>query len=83
MQFNLGCVLFNAMQGKDIETRTIFSKARPCFNIWKDLPIKERQLTCLDWGLYLGFEMFTKNVKACTIGNCMDSWKNGASAESC
>ena len=23
----------------------------------EDLPIKGRQLTCLDWGLYLDFEM--------------------------
>ena len=50
-------------------------KAWPRFNIWKDLPIKKRQLTCLDWGLYLDFEMFTKNIKACKIWNCMDSCK--------
>ena len=75
MKFNLGCALFNAMQGYDIETRKIFYKAWPSFNIWKDLPIKERQLTCLDWGLYLDFEMFTKNVKVCKIWNCMGSCK--------
>ena len=49
----------------------------------EDLPIKGRQLTCLDWGLDLDFEMFTYNIKAFKIGNCMDSWKNGASAKNC
>ena len=41
----------------------------------EDLPIKGRQLTCLDWGLDLDFEMFTYDTKARKIGNCMDSWK--------
>ena len=78
--FHLGCALFNASQGYDIQTRTIFYKEGPCFNICKDLPIKGRQLTCLDWGLYLDFEMFTKNINVCKIGNCIVSWKNGVSA---
>ena len=49
----------------------------------EDLPIKGRQLTCLDWGLDLDIEMFTYNIKACKIGNSMDSWRNGASAKNC